>query len=104
MNNATIKLAMTNDKRRPTMTTTNNDDKDERRGQTVTTDNDERCRRRQPTMKTNNDNNEEFNLLVFDRIVSHPLNSSVGSMNSYMRFFVTPFLRYLPPTTMSAAL
>jgi hypothetical protein len=38
-------------------------------------------------MKTNNNNNEKCNLLVFDRIVSHPLNSSVCSMNSYIHFF-----------------
>ena len=66
MNNATIKLAMTNDKRRPTMATTNNDNKDEQRGQTMTTDNDEQRRLQQPTMKTNNDKDEECNLLVLE--------------------------------------
>jgi hypothetical protein len=52
------------------MTMTNKDDKDEQRGKMMTTDNDEQQQRQQPTMKTNMDNNEQCNLLVFDRIAS----------------------------------
>ena len=91
MNNATIKLAMTNDKQQLTMTTTNNDNKDEQIGQTMTTNNNKQQQLQQLTMKTHNDKDEECNLLVFDRIVSHPLNSSVGSMNSYVSFLSRHF-------------
>ena len=50
------------------MMTTNIDEKDEQRGKMMTTDNDKQQRWRHPTMNTNMDNNEQCNLLVFDKI------------------------------------
>jgi hypothetical protein len=57
-------------------TTTTDDDDDQQRWQrwTKRKNDDDRQRRTtttaQPTMKTNKDNNEQCNLLVFDRIAS----------------------------------
>ena len=51
-------------------------------------------------MKTYNDNNEECNSLAFDKIVSHPLNSSVGSMNSYMSIFCPAISKVPTPNMM----